>query len=106
MTMQCSWSTCEGHHHWHSATIMQEPPSHNSPVSTLDEGACCQGSQACWGNNIEIKQPGTVQVIFQNTAGLSQQKEEGNMKLTMANQWLTHNAVDILDVLNSVYVGM
>jgi len=95
MTPSCSRTNHEVHGRWQSAAVQREPPSNDSPVSTLDEGASSHGSQDCWGQSLETKREKTVCIVFQNIAGLSRNDQVRKMKLDVLQQWTTHNQVDI-----------
>jgi len=88
--------SCEVHNRWHSTVSNRELPSHDSPVSTLDEGASSHGSQDHWRNTLETKKEKIVRIVFQNIAGLYKELEACDMKLEILCQWVTHNQVDIL----------
>ncbi len=85
----------EVHNQRHSAPINREPPSNDSPVSTLDEGVSSHGSLDHWGNTLEMKREKTICIVFQNIAGLSRDSEACNMKFDLLRQWITQNQVDI-----------
>jgi len=82
MMPRCSHSGSEVHHRRRSANLIREPPSIDSPVSTLDEGASSHGSLDRWGNTLETKREKTVHIVFQNIAGLANQ-EACDMKLDL-----------------------
>ncbi len=90
-----SHSNREVHGQRHSTNISQEPPSIDSPVSTLDEGASSHGSQDCWGQLIETKREKTIRIVFQNIAGLSRDEDVWAMKLDVLRQWVTRHKVDV-----------
>jgi len=94
MTPQCSRLSHEVHHQWCSVTYTREPPSNDSLVSTLDEGASSHGSLDRWGNTLETKREKTVRIVFQNLAGLAN-SETCDMKLDLLRRWVTANRVDI-----------
>jgi len=77
------------------------------PVSTLAEWASSHGSiEDHWGNTLETKKEETVWIVFQNIAGLAQDKEAGDMKLELAHHWITKNKIDILVASNLACVGI
>jgi len=80
----------------HSTLHLMEQTSLDLLVSTLDKGATRHGSQDHWGNAlVETKPLETVCIVFQNMAGLSKNKEVGEMKLDIAQQRITQNKIDI-----------
>jgi len=85
----------EVHGRRRSAAVQREPPSNDSPVSTLDEGASSHGSQDHWGQSLETKREKTVRIVFQNIAGLSRDDQVRKMKLDVLQQWTKRNQVDI-----------
>jgi len=94
MTPRRSRPGCEVHNQWRSAQFTREPPSQDSPVSTLDKGASSHGSRDRWGNTLEMKKEKTVRIVFQNIAGLAN-LEICDMKLNLLWRWITKNSVDI-----------
>jgi len=95
MTTLHSCPVCEVHNRQGSAQIVREPPSRDSLVSTLDEGASSHGSLDCWGNMLETKREKTVWIVFQNIAGLSKDPEACDMKFDFLQQWITQQQVEI-----------
>jgi len=84
-----------GHQLWHSTFLSREPPSQDSPVSTLDEGASSKGSCGHWGQTLETKQSAIVWLVMQNLDRLLQTMEMGEMKLALLQQLISQNQVDV-----------